>query len=148
MGNYILLLNRQETSSLRNVKNNGGALAMAKNKVEKAREEIKNLQEFIKLTESYQADTPERYIIREYAYYSSIPIVIKSLREKGITKEGKEIERKDVLDVIKAKPVDDLHRIIQSWYKLKVKGNKVKEEPKPRRNRKLAMLNYLKSIKQ
>ncbi len=121
---------------------------MAKNKVEKAREEIKNLQEFIKLTESYQADTPERYIIREYAYYSSIPIVIKSLREKGITKEGKEIERKDVLDVIKAKPVDDLHRIIQSWYKLKVKGNKVKEEPKPRRNRKLAMLNYLKSIKQ
>ncbi len=120
---------------------------MAKNKVEKAKEEIRDLQKFIELTESYQADTPERHIIREYAYYNSIPIVIKSLREKGITKEGKEIEKQDVLDILKAKPVDDLQRIIQSWYKQKVRGTKVKTEPKPRRNGKLAMLNYLKPIK-
>lgn len=112
---------------------------MAQTKVEQVKEENSKLQEFVNLAESYRADNVERCIIREYAYYNSIPNVIKGLREKGITNDGKGIERQDVIDVLRAKPVDDLHRIIQSWYKQKVKGN--------RRNGKQAMLMSLKSNK-
>lgn len=81
----------------------------------------------------------------KYAYFNSIPLVIKNLRDKDITKNGKGIEKQDVLDVLKAKPVDDLHRIIQSWYRHKARGNKVKSYSKPRKNGKQAMLFTLKS---
>ncbi|MBG9450431.1 hypothetical protein ABE67_14130 [Cytobacillus firmus] len=50
--------------------------------------------------------------------------------------DGREIKKKDVVGVLKAKPMDDLHRIVHGWYK--VKPNKFQRdlrESKPRRKK-------------
>lgn len=99
-------------------------IVVAKTNIEQAKVEISRLQKFVPIVESYNADNVEKFIFREYAYYNSIPKVIKSLRDIGISKDRNGIEKQDIIDVLKAKPIDDLHRIIQSWYKQKVKGNK------------------------
>ncbi|MCM3768279.1 hypothetical protein [Neobacillus niacini] len=39
--------------------------------------EIRRLQEYITLVEEYQADTLEKWIIKEYAYTNSITEVVK-----------------------------------------------------------------------
>ncbi len=123
---------------------------MVKDQIEKAKEEIRKLQEFVELAESYRPDTPERHIIREYAFHNSMPLVIKNLNKKGILKDGAEIIKKDVIYVLNSKPKDELHRIIQSWYKRKISSNKKQYSgtpKKPRRNRKLALLMALKNDK-
>jgi hypothetical protein len=40
--------------------------------VRRAKEEIKRLQEYIDLAESYEADTLEKLIIKEYAFTNSM----------------------------------------------------------------------------
>lgn len=45
--------------------------------VERAKNEIKRLQEYVDLVESYEAESLENMIIKEYAYTNSIVGVIK-----------------------------------------------------------------------
>jgi hypothetical protein len=63
------------------------------------------------LVESYQTDTVEQMIILEYALTNSIDKVIENLKNQGV-KIGKEA----VVEAIKSKPADELHRIIRKGY--------------------------------
>lgn len=92
--------------------------------VKKAKEEIKRLQEYIDLVESYHADTLERLIIKEYALSNSIAEVLRVLEHRHILKNGKPVEKQDALDVIKSKPQDKLHRLVKSAYMAKTKHSR------------------------
>jgi hypothetical protein len=50
--------------------------------VSRAQAEIKRLQQYISLVEEYQADTLEKWIIKEYAYTNSITEVVKRATAK------------------------------------------------------------------
>jgi hypothetical protein len=71
--------------------------------VMRAKQKVLRLQDFIELAESYEADTLEKLIIKEYAFSNSIAEVIQTLERRGIQKNGKPIEKQDVLDTIKAR---------------------------------------------
>lgn len=89
--------------------------------VSRAKEEVIRLQEYIDLAESYEVDSMEKLIIKEYAFTNSITEVIKALKSHGFTLNGKEIENKDIVDVLTSKGTDDLHRLIRSGYLLKTR---------------------------
>jgi hypothetical protein len=84
--------------------------------VQKAKEEIQRLQTYVHLVEGYEADTVEKMIIKEHAQTNSIVKVIEILTNRGIS-----IEKQDVLDVIKSKPQDELHRLIRKGYMIRTK---------------------------
>ncbi|WP_442600458.1 hypothetical protein [Neobacillus sp. D3-1R] len=92
--------------------------------VKKAHEEIKRLQAFIDLAESYEADTLQKLIIKEYAFTNSIAEVTRILHRRGITANGETIEHQDVAAVIKGKAADQLHRLVKSGYKSKIKQSR------------------------
>lgn len=94
--------------------------------VERAEREIKRLQHYINLVKAYEDNTLEKWIIKEYAYTNSIVKVINNAKEKGITHQGKPLEREYAIAVISGKATDELHRILKSGYNSKVKPNKSK----------------------
>ncbi|WP_353853970.1 hypothetical protein [Bacillus sp. Bos-x628] len=56
--------------------------------VQRAYDEIKRLQHYIELAETYEADNLEKWIIKEYAYTNSITEVVKRANSKGFTYNG------------------------------------------------------------
>jgi hypothetical protein len=72
--------------------------------VSRAQAEIKRLQQYISLVEEYQADTLEKWIIKEYAYTNSITEVVKRA-----TAKGKTLDQAYAKSVLKGKASDDLH---------------------------------------
>jgi len=52
--------------------------------VPRAQAEIRRLQQYLTKVEEYQADTLEKWIIREYAYTNSITEVVKRANAKGM----------------------------------------------------------------
>lgn len=84
--------------------------------IQKAKQEIKRLQTYIDLVEGYKTDTVEKIIIKEYAETNSIVKVVGILKKRDIS-----VEKQDVVEVIKSKPTDELHRIIRKGYMLRTK---------------------------
>ncbi|MGG3469223.1 hypothetical protein ABES02_17315 [Neobacillus pocheonensis] len=74
--------------------------------VDRAKAEIKRLQHYVDLVESFEADTLDKAIIMEYAYTNSIIKVTENLN----------IERDYALSVIKRKGQDELHKMMRSMY--------------------------------
>ncbi|MFG6117230.1 hypothetical protein ACGTN9_18920 [Halobacillus sp. MO56] len=89
--------------------------------VKRAKEDIKRLQNYIDLVESYKADTTEKWIIKEYAITNSINKVCDRAKEDNIILEGVPLTRETITAVIKSKPIDRLHRTLQAGYKKKIK---------------------------
>ena len=94
--------------------------------VEKAKAEVKTLKSYIKLVESYEADTMEKQMIKEYAYLNSIEEVAKVLNDRGYSVEGRSIVGADVSAVIRLKSKDELHKIIRCGYLKKTRHNRHK----------------------
>ena len=84
--------------------------------VERAKQEIKRLQHYIDLVESYPGDTTENRVIKEYAKTNSIVKVTENLK----------LEREYVTSIIKSKGKDELHKLMRSGYMEKTKSNRKK----------------------
>ncbi|EKN69280.1 hypothetical protein BABA_10471 [Neobacillus bataviensis LMG 21833] len=92
--------------------------------VPSAKEEIRRLQYFVNLVETYEADSLEKWIVKEYAYTSSIKEVVIRGNKRGLKSNGVELEHEFVKNVIAAKPKDELHRLVRANYRLRIKSNK------------------------
>jgi hypothetical protein len=79
--------------------------------LDRAKNEIKKLQYYVELVESYQPQTIEQSIIKEYAKTSSITEVCKTLS----------VSHEKVVDVITSLGKDELHKIVRSGYMQKTK---------------------------
>jgi hypothetical protein len=75
----------------------------------------------VDLVLSYEADTIEKMIIKEYANSNSMTKVVKKLEDAGMLNDGTKIDKEYVSFVINSKPKDQLHRILRSGYKQRVK---------------------------
>jgi len=103
----------------------GGDCLMKLITVQRAKNEIRRLKEYVTLVESYEADSLDKWIIKEYAYTNSaIEIVRRANARNFITDNGCPIDRKYVISVISRKSNDELHRILRQGYKLKIRPNK------------------------
>ncbi|MEH7393320.1 hypothetical protein [Bacillus sp. JJ1474] len=82
--------------------------------LELAKKRLAKLQNFIELTESYKAETIEQKIILEYAISSSMSKVRWKMK-----KLGHDVEIKDISEIIRSKPMDELHKIVRGFLKAK-----------------------------
>jgi len=95
---------------------------------EKAKEEIVLLQEFVDLVETYEADTLEKWVILEYAMCNNLTEVAKRANDKGFTTEtGEPIKQQNIVNFIKSRPQDRLHRILLSGYMLRTRHSRNKK---------------------
>lgn len=98
--------------------------------VQKAKEELKRLQNYIELVENYHADTIEKAIIKEYAYTNSLTEVVKRVNNNGLH-QGEPIVKNYVTAVINGKPMDELHKLMGQGYRERIKSNKKKQPVRP-----------------
>lgn len=89
-----------------------------------AKEEIRRLQNFVNIVEDYEANSVERWIIKEYAFTSSIKEVVSRANQKGIFNKGLELNHEFVRDVIAAHPKDELHKLVRRNYLLRTKHHR------------------------
>jgi hypothetical protein len=87
--------------------------------VPRAEAEIRRLQQFITLVEEYQANTLEKWIIKEYAFTNSITEVVKRANAKGMV-----LDQAYAKSVLKGKPSDELHKMLRSGYFARMKPKK------------------------
>lgn len=96
--------------------------------VQRAKDEIKRLQNYVSLAESYEETTLESWVIKEYAYTNSIEEIVNRANEKDLTHNGKLIDREFIIQVINGKASDELHRLLRSGYRLKIKPIKKRSQ--------------------
>lgn len=95
-------------------------------KVNRAKEEVKRLQDYINLVESYQTDTLKKKIIKEYAYTNSVAEIVRNYKKDNILYNGYTIDKDFVISVLTGKASDPLHRLIKISYLTKIK--KIRED--------------------
>lgn len=59
------------------------------------------------MVDNYEADTLEKWIIKEYAYTNSITEVVKRANAKGMT-----LDQDYAKSVLKGRACDELHRLL------------------------------------
>lgn len=94
--------------------------------VTRAKEEIAQLQEFIRLAENHEEDTLSKQIIKRYAYTGSIVKVVAELNAEREQDGLLPIESDYVSEVIRSKPKDQLHRLVRTQYMKKTKHTRIR----------------------
>ena len=89
--------------------------------VERAEKEINRLQKYIELVENYEADTLEKWIVKEYAYTNSIVEVVKRINDRGFTINEQPVDKKYVTSILNGKIMDELHRLLRLGYRQRIK---------------------------
>jgi hypothetical protein len=102
--------------------------------VEKAKDEIVRLQQYIDLVENYEADTLDKLIIKEYALTNSIDKTVKAVNATGYSMDHKEVERDYVVSLLKKRGKDELHKLVRSAYMEKTKYTRAVERRARQRN--------------
>jgi hypothetical protein len=102
--------------------------------VDKAREEIVRLQQYIELVETYETNTLDKLIIKEYALTNSIDKTIKAVNAAGYAIDHKEVERDYVVSLLKKRGKDELHKLVRSAYMQKTKYTRAVEREVRQRN--------------
>ncbi|MEH7181107.1 helix-turn-helix domain-containing protein [Neobacillus vireti] len=82
--------------------------------LEKAKTEIKRLQYYVNLVETYEPINLEQEIVKEYAKTSSINEVSRRLN----------VSYETVVDVISSMGKDELHKLVRSGYMKKTKHSR------------------------
>jgi len=84
--------------------------------VDKAREEIEWLQNYIQIVENYETNTIEKRILKEYAYIGNSQKVAAKLNSEGLSINKRDLLPQDVTAIIRSKATDDLHKIIKRGF--------------------------------
>jgi nitrogen regulatory protein PII len=88
-------------------------------KIDEAKERIVELESFIQALENYNADTFEKESLKLYVQLESVSKVADELNKKGYQIGNRKVISKDVSDVIRSKPVDEMHRMAKRIFKRK-----------------------------
>src|SRR5688572_11155102 len=94
--------------------------------VRRAKDEIKRLQHYVTLAETYETDSLEKVIIKEYAYTNSMFEVTRNLNRLGYKIAEQQIGKEYVKSVIMGKAKDDLHKMLKSGYLKRTKHSRNK----------------------
>lgn len=94
--------------------------------IEKAKQEILALQNFVLLAEEHGMNNLKDRVIKMYAYTGSIEKVVTEINNDLISTGEQMIDRDFVTDTIKSRPTDSLHKIVRSNYFKKTKHSRLK----------------------
>lgn len=90
----------------------------------KSKDRSSKVQHHIDLAESYDTGTLNKWIVKKYAYTNSIRKIIEKATSERLTIKEEPLRREYVASVINGKANDELHKILRSGYRLKIKPNK------------------------
>ena len=96
--------------------------------VSKIKSDIEQLQRYVDLVESFQPETLEEQIIKEYSYIGSVEKVAIKVNDMGYSNEGQPFEKEDISNIIKSKPSNELHKLIRSGFLKKTRHTRRKTE--------------------
>ncbi|SMQ77549.1 hypothetical protein SAMN05444673_2883 [Bacillus sp. OV166] len=95
----------------------------AKKRLVKLQSQVIDLEVFIGEAETYNAESFEQKVIKEYAYLGSLFKVTaklnKELLEMG--EEGK-LKMSDISSIIESQPIDELHKNVRKIYRTNKKN--------------------------
>lgn len=83
---------------------------------EKAKEELDLLQSYIDLVDNYEVDDIHSFIIKYYSITNSASGVIKKAKNSDLFFSEEILTRELISEVIKSKPIDELHKVVRSGY--------------------------------
>lgn len=84
--------------------------------------DIQELTAYVDLVENYETNTLAQKIIKSYACTSSLSKTLLEINTELKSINLPCIEHSDVVNLIKSKPQDELHRLVRSSYLAKVKS--------------------------
>lgn len=87
-------------------------------KIEQAREEIKKLENYIEMIESYNPDTFEKEALLEYVLIENVNMVASTLNERGYRIGNRKVVGKDVSDIIRKKETDQIHKLAKKLFRM------------------------------
>ncbi|NEY20512.1 hypothetical protein G4D61_11150 [Bacillus ginsengihumi] len=85
--------------------------------IEEAKQQIKEIENYINLVETYEPKTFEEDAIKTYVLIESVNKAAVELNEKGYRVGNRKVCGKDITNIILSKPKDDLHKIAQQMFK-------------------------------
>lgn len=84
--------------------------------ISEARERIKKLEEFIVMVEAYQAVTYEQKVFKLYVLRENVTKITKELNEQGYRIGKRKLITKDISDLIRSKPTDEMHEMARKLF--------------------------------
>ncbi|KAA0965279.1 hypothetical protein FQ087_02930 [Sporosarcina sp. ANT_H38] len=87
--------------------------------ISQIKKEIAELSAYMELAESFQPETLNDQIIKEYAYIGSLEKVAAEVNEMGYSNDGVPFEKEDISAIIRINPTNELHKVIRSGLFLK-----------------------------
>jgi hypothetical protein len=91
------------------------------NAIDKAQKEIERLQYFIHLVETYEVNSLDKAIIKEYVLTDSLLKTIASVNASEYVLGRKEVDHDYVVTLFKKRGKDELHKLARSIYMKKTK---------------------------
>jgi hypothetical protein len=88
-------------------------------KIEEAKERIVELESFIKTLENYNADSFEKESLKLYVQLEIVSKVAEELNKKGYRIGERKVISKDVSDIIRSKPIDEMHSMAKKMFNRK-----------------------------
>ena len=85
--------------------------------VKEAKQQIKELRNYIQLIEDYQVNTFEQEALYLYVQLESVSKVSEELNKKEYRVGNRKVISKDVSDIIRSKPViDEMHNMAKKFF--------------------------------
>jgi len=84
--------------------------------ITEARERIKKLEEYIVMVENYQAETYEQKVFKLYVLRENVTKITKELNEEGHRVGKRKLITKDISDLIRSKPTDEMHEMARKMF--------------------------------
>lgn len=81
-----------------------------------ARDQIIRLEEYIVMVEDYQAETYEQKVFLLYVQRENVTKITKELNEQGYRIGNRKLITKDISDLIRSKPTDEMHEMAKKLF--------------------------------
>lgn len=89
--------------------------------LDSVKEEVRKLEEYVELVETYKTETLAQKIIKAYAYTNSLAKTLSIVNVELKEHNQPLLELSFVIDLIKSKPQDELHKLVRANYFTKLK---------------------------
>lgn len=84
--------------------------------IAEAKERIKKLEEYIVMVQDYQTETYEQKVFKLYVLRENVTKITKELNEQGYRIGKRKLITKDISDLIRSKPTDEMHEMARKLF--------------------------------
>ncbi|QFF98692.1 hypothetical protein PB01_07515 [Psychrobacillus glaciei] len=91
-----------------------------------AKDQIKKIEEYIQKVENYVADAFEKKVFKLYVLRENVTKITKELNEEEYRIGNRKLISKNILDLIRRKPTDEMHEMARKLFNQNKKRSALK----------------------